>query len=69
MTELALRVLYMGLMAAVVTGIVLPLRWGAKRLRLPAGLCVVLWLVVLVRMALPVGLATSTLSLRRWSGR
>ena len=41
MTELALRVLYMGLMAAVVTGIVLPLRWGAKRLRLPAGLCVV----------------------------
>ena len=67
MTELALRVLYMGLMAAVVTGIVLPLRWGAKRLRLPAGLCVVLWLVVLVRMALPVGLATSTLSLLRWS--
>ena len=67
MTELALRVLYMGLMAAVVAGIVLPLRWGAKRLRLPAGLCVVLWLVVLVRMALPVGLATSTLSLLRWS--
>ena len=67
MTELALRVLYMGLMAAVVTGIVLPLRLGAKRLRLPAGLCVVLWLVVLVRMALPVGLATSTLSLLRWS--
>ena len=67
MTELAVCVLHMGLMAAAAAGIVLPLRWGAKRLRLPAALCVALWLVVLARMIVPVGVATSALSLLRWS--
>lgn len=67
MTELFLAVLRVSLLAAVVTLIVLLLRWGFRRLRLPAGLCAALWLAVLVRMVLPAGAVTSAFSLLRWS--
>ena len=66
MTELFLTVLQMSLMAAGVTVIVLPLRWLFRRLRLPALACVLLWLVVALRMVLPVGMVTSSFSLMGW---
>lgn len=66
MTELFLRVLQMSLMAAGVTVIALPLRWLFRRLRLPALACVLLWLVVAVRMLLPVGLVTGPFSVLGW---
>ena len=66
MTELFLTVLQMSLMAAGVTVIALPLRWLFRRLRLPALACVLLWLVVAVRMLLPVGLVTGPFSVLGW---
>lgn len=66
MTELFLTILQMSLMAAGVTVIVLPLRWLFRRVRLPALACVLLWLVVALRMVLPVGLMTSAFSLMGW---
>ena len=66
MTELFLTVLQMSLMAAGVTVIALPLRWLFRRLRLPALACVLLWLVVAVRMLLPVGLVTGLFSVLGW---
>ena len=66
MTELFLTVLQMSLMAAGVTVIVLPLRWLFRRVRLPALACVLLWLVVALRMVLPVGMVTSSFSLMGW---
>ena len=66
MTELFLTILQMSLMAAGVTVIVLPLRWLFRRLRLPALACVLLWLVVALRMVLPVGMVTSSFSLMGW---
>ena len=66
MTELFLTMLQMSLMAAGVTVIVLPLRWLFRRVRLPALACVLLWLVVALRMVLPVGLMTSAFSLMGW---
>ncbi|MFR4334738.1 MAG: M56 family metallopeptidase [Lawsonibacter sp.] len=46
--------------------IALPLRWLFRRLRLPALACVLLWLVVAVRMLLPVGLVTGPFSVLGW---
>ncbi len=66
MTELFLTVLQMSLMAAGVVLIALPLRWLFRRLRLPALACVLLWLVVAVRMLLPVGLVTGPFSVLGW---
>lgn len=66
MTELFLTVLQMSLMAAGVTVIALPLRWLFRRLRLPALACELLWLVVAVRMLLPVGLVTGPFSVLGW---
>lgn len=66
MTELFLRVLQMSLMAAGVVLIALPLRWLFRRLRLPALACELLWLVVAVRMLLPVGLVTGPFSVLGW---
>lgn len=66
MTELFLTILQMSLMAAGVTVIALPLRWLFRRLRLPALACVLLWLVVALRMVLPVGMVTSSFSLMGW---
>lgn len=66
MTELFLTILQMSLMAAGVTVIVLPLRWLFRRVRLPALACVLLWLVVALRMVLPVGMVTSSFSLMGW---
>ena len=66
MTELFLTILQMSLMAAGVTAIALPLRWLFRRVRLPALACVLLWLVVALRMVLPVGLMTSAFSLMGW---
>ena len=66
MTELFLTVLQMSRMAAGVTVIALPLRWLFRRLRLPALACVLLWLVVAVRMLLPVGLVTGPFSVLGW---
>lgn len=66
MTKLFLTILQMSLMAAGVTVIVLPLRWLFRRVRLPALACVLLWLVVALRMVLPVGLMTSAFSLMGW---
>ena len=66
MTALFLTVLQMSLMAAGVTVIALPLRWLFRRLRLPALACVLLWLVVAVRMLLPVGLVTGPFSVLGW---
>ena len=66
MTELFLTVLQMSLMAAGVVLIALPLRWLFRRLRLPALACELLWLVVAVRMLLPVGLVTGPFSVLGW---
>ena len=66
MTELFLRVLQMSLMAAGVVLIALPLGWLFRRLRLPALACELLWLVVAVRMLLPVGLVTGPFSVLGW---
>lgn len=66
MTNLFLMFLQMSLMAAGVTVIALPLRWLFRRLRLPALACVLLWLVVALRMVLPVGMVTSSFSLMGW---
>ena len=46
--------------------IALPLRWLFRRLRLPALACELLWLVVAVRMLLPVGLVTGPFSVLGW---
>lgn len=67
MSDLFLSVVHMSLMAAVVALFALPLRWLFRRVRLPAMLCVALWLAVLLRMLVPVGLVTSSLSLMRWT--
>lgn len=66
MTEVFLALLQMGLMAAGVTVLALPLRWLFRRLRLPAVACLFLWGVVLFRMIFPVGLLTSPVSLMGW---
>ena len=66
MTNLFLMFLQMSLMAAGVTVIALPLRWLFRRLRLPALACELLWLVVAVRMLLPVGLVTGPFSVLGW---
>lgn len=57
----------MGLTASVVTAAVLALRWIFRRLKLPAGLSVLLWMVVLLRMVVPSGLWRSPYSLLRWT--
>ncbi|WP_186566271.1 M56 family metallopeptidase [Lawsonibacter celer] len=67
MADVFRTLLSMSLTAAAVALIALPLRWLFRQVRLPAALCVALWLVVLVRMVLPAGVLTSRLSLVRWS--
>lgn len=67
MREWFQTLLAMGLTAGVTAAVILPLRWLGRRLKLPAGLSVLLWLVVLVRMVLPTGVLTAPFSLLRWS--
>lgn len=67
MTECALALARMGWTAGATALLALPLRWIFRRLRLPVFTCTALWIAVLLRMVLPVGLVTSSLSLMGWA--
>ena len=67
MTELCSTLYSMSLTASVAAGVVMALRWAVRRLKLPAALSVLLWLVVWVRMVLPTGVLTAPFSLLRWT--
>ena len=67
MSDLFLGVLHTSLLAAAGMAAILPLRWIIRRIRLPSGLCVVLWMALLIRMLTPAGLFSSSASLVSWA--
>ena len=67
MADCFLRVLHTSLLSAAGAAVVLLLRWLIRRLRLPSGLCVVLWMFLALRMVIPTGLLPSSVSLVSWA--
>lgn len=67
MTDCFLQVLHTSLLSAAGAAVVLLLRWLLRRLHLPSGLCVMLWMFLLLRMVIPTGLLPSAASLVSWA--